>query len=33
MMKQPVEQCRGKNLFSAEQVSPSSKARIGGQND
>ncbi len=33
MMKQPIEQCRGKNLVSSEQISPSSKAGIGGQND
>ena len=32
-MKQPIEQCRGKNIVSCEQMSPPSKAGIGGQND
>ncbi len=33
MMKQPVEECRGKNLIPAEQMSPPSKAGIGSQDD
>jgi hypothetical protein len=33
MMKQPVEQCRGKNLISTEQTSPPSKAGIRRQDD
>ena len=33
MVKQPIEQRRGKNLVSSQKVSPPSKAGIGSQND